>query len=190
MPKGVKASQGPAWHYAYYQTPSLGRLILAADGQHIVGSWFEGQKYFGLPYRDQVGVDSLSVASASSDAVLVQTSRWLDDYFVGEQPAPDKLPLRPQGTDFQRRVWHELLQIHYGKTTTYGQIAFKLAQQTGKLAMSAQAIGGAVAHNPLSIIIPCHRVIAADGSLTGYAGGIERKQWLLAHEGAALEPII
>lgn len=172
--------------YATYQTDALGSLVLAADKDSLIGTWFEGQKFFGFPYKDELRLEQLSEAKNSRNQVLAQASAWLDEYFAGRMPNPEKIPLNPQGTVFQKRVWHELLELHYRETTTYGQIAFKLAQQTDKLRMSAQAVGGAVGRNPISIIIPCHRVIAADGSLTGYAGGIERKQWLLTHEGAKL----
>lgn len=172
--------------YAIYTTSELGRFVLAAEDEKLVGAWFEDQKYFGLPYRDEPDLAKLPEAKTSKAAVLQQTSEWLDAYFAGKKPNPEKLPLDPEGTIFQKRVWRELLEIHYGETSTYGLIAFKLAQEAEKPRMSAQAVGGAVGHNPISIIIPCHRVIAADGSLTGYAGGIERKQWLLSHEEASL----
>ena len=153
----------------------LGKIIMASDGDALTGLWFEGQKYFSLFPRAEIPFSGLSVFD--------ETARWLDVYFSGK--APDFTPtLRPSGTDFRLLVWEILLTIPYGKTMTYGEIADRIARQKGLKRMSAQAVGGAVGHNPVSIIIPCHRVIGANGSLTGYAGGIERKRKLLAMEGA------
>ena len=106
-----------------------------------------------------------------------------DRYFAGEKPSPLELPLAPAGTPFQRAVWEQLEQIPYGATTTYGAIAQTLARAMGRPSLSPQAVGSAVGRNPISIVIPCHRVVGADSSLTGYAGGLERKKWLLQHEG-------
>jgi methylated-DNA-[protein]-cysteine S-methyltransferase len=117
-----------------------------------------------------------------NDPVLDAAQAWLEDYFVGKRPEPARLPLNPKGTEFQKAVWRLLLEIPYGQVTTYGALAAKLAQERGGR-MSAQAIGGAVGRNPISIIIPCHRVIGADGRLTGYAGGLWRKEALLRLEG-------
>ena len=114
--------------------------------------------------------------------ILRKTKFWLDRYFAGEKPDMDELSLAPQGSEFCKMVWGILCEIPYGEVTTYGEIAKKVAERTGKKSMSAQAVGGAVGHNPISIIIPCHRVIGADGSLTGYAGGIEKKVKLLELE--------
>lgn len=116
-------------------------------------------------------------------AHLGQACAWLDSYFAGEQPDPVSLSLAPAGSTFQQVVWRLLLEIPYGSTTTYGELAVLAAQRVGREHMSAQAVGGAVGHNPVSIIIPCHRVVGASGSLTGYAGGVSRKLWLLEHEG-------
>ncbi len=123
------------------------------------------------------------VAEDDSLPVFAQVKEWLDRYFAGEQPPIFALPLAPIGTDFRHRVWRKLITIPYGQTRTYGQLAQELADEDGNDKMSAQAVGGAVGHNPISIIIPCHRVVGADGSLTGYAGGVEKKVFLLEHEG-------
>lgn len=170
-------------YYTEYTTQELGTLTLATDGLALCGCWFEGQRFFGYPYREAEKRED------STQPILHEACAWLDSYFAGEKPHPGKLILKPEGTIFQRRVWRMLQEIWYGNVTTYGQLAFKLALQTDKPSMSAQAVGSAVGHNPISIIIPCHRVIGADGSLTGYAGGIERKQWLLNFEGADLKHI-
>lgn len=144
----------------------LGKLTLAADGEALVGLWLEGQKYFGA------GLD----LTPGESPVFEAAKRWLDRYFAGERPSPEELPLDPRGTEFQRRVWALLCEIPCGQTTTYGELARILES-------SPRAVGSAVGRNPISIIIPCHRVLGANGSLTGYAGGIERKRWLLEHEG-------
>lgn len=160
-----------------YETP-IGTLTLAADssGEAITGAWFEGQKYFG-------GTSGHELAEGRSLEVFDDARSWLDRYFSGEKPSPTELPLAPYGSAFRQEVWRLLCEIPYGQVTTYGKLAAEAARRVGKERMSAQAIGGAVGHNPISVIIPCHRVIGADGSMTGYAGGIELKEWLLIHEG-------
>lgn len=120
---------------------------------------------------------------------LSRTKKWLDRYFAGERPSVTELRLAPEGSGFRREVWEMLCEIPYGQVTTYGTIAQRIAARRGGGGSWAQAVGGAVGHNPISIIIPCHRVVGADGSLTGYAGGIERKRWLLSHEGADMEKL-
>jgi methylated-DNA-[protein]-cysteine S-methyltransferase len=114
--------------------------------------------------------------------VLQEGVAWLDDYFAGKKPKLSRLSLAPTGSEFQQQVWRILTEIPYGELTTYGKIAKEVAQRMGKARMSAQAVGGAVGHNPISIIIPCHRVVGANGSLTGYGGGMEKKIKLLEHE--------
>ena len=152
----------------HYASP-LGPILLAADETGLTGLWFEGQKYFpsfsGVEYQEK------------ETPVLIETVRWLDVYFSGKDPGflP---PLHPQGSPFRQTVWDILLTIPRGQTMTYGEIARRLGVH------SAQAVGGAVGHNPISILIPCHRVVGSDGSLTGYAGGAERKARLLQLEGA------
>jgi len=162
---------------ARYLSP-IGELTLACDGAgRLVGLWLAGQKYFP---------STLPVVSGSHGAapIFAQTKDWLDRYFAGGRPSPGELPLAPAGSAFRQAVWKLLLAIPYGEVTTYGAIARAIATQQGRRTMSGQAVGGAVGHNPISIIIPCHRVAGSGGSLTGYAGGLDKKIWLLTHEGA------
>lgn len=157
---------------ATYPSP-LGAITLASDGTALTGLWFQGQQHYALGLHPQACEASLDVFDA--------TCRWLDDYFRGQQPAFTP-PLRLTGTPFRQAVLRALLTIPYGHTATYAQISQRVAQALCRTRMSAQATGGAIAHNPISIIIPCHRVIGADGSLTGYAGGLPRKRALLSLE--------
>lgn len=160
-------------YISYYDSP-LGRMLLSANESGLTGLWFCGQKYFAAGLEDErCERESCAIA----DAV-----RWLDLYFSGAEPDFTP-PLDPSGTDFQRSVWKMLLDIPYGQTVTYGELAKRLAERIGRRTLSAQAIGGAVGHNRISVIIPCHRVIGAGGSLTGYAGGTDRKLRLLELEG-------
>lgn len=155
----------------------LGKVTLASDGGALTGLWLEGQAHFPqeLP----------ALSAAADDPALDMAEQWLRRYFAGERPDPRALPLAPQGTPFRLMIWELLLQIPYGTVVTYGALAAQAAERLGKRAMSAQAVGGAVSRNPISILIPCHRVIGADGSLTGYAGGTARKEALLRLEGLA-----
>lgn len=162
-----------------YDAP-VGRYYLFGDKKGLTGIWLEGQKYFPKEkWEEPLGF--------WENEVLVQTQLWLDRYFAGECPAPQELPLYPEGSPFQRRIWQALLEIPYGSVTTYGAIAKQVGKELGKETLSPQAVGGAVSHNPISIVIPCHRVVGANGTLTGYAGGVEVKQWLLKHEGVKVE---
>lgn len=153
----------------------LGKITLASDGTSLTGLWLNGQKYFAatLPENTETN-DHLPVFEAAKD--------WLNRYFNGQKPAISELPLAPLGSPFRREVWRILCEIPYGSVTTYGQIAKEVAARMGKTGMSGQAVGGAVGHNPISIIIPCHRVVGTNGSLTGYAGGIDKKIKLLTLE--------
>lgn len=160
-----------------YRSP-LGGITLAADGEALTGLWFEGQKYYGL-YLDKEHEER-------DLPVFQQAKEWLDIYFSGRDPGFTP-PLRFTGSPFQNEVWAILADIPYGKTRTYGDIARELAQKRGLPRMSAQAVGGAVGKNEISIIVPCHRVVGANGSLTGYAGGISKKIELLKLEGAFKE---
>ena len=160
-------------HHAHYPSP-IGKLSAAAQEDALIGLWFDGQKYFPN------GTETWKLAP--DYPVLAQLRVWLDEYFRGENKAfPGKLA--PQGSAFRQEVWQILRQIPYGQTISYGAIAKQLATAHGKRQMSAQAIGGAVGHNPISLIIPCHRVLGANGALTGYAGGIDKKAALLKLEG-------
>lgn len=153
--------------YTYNYSSPLGEILLAANDNGLTGLWFYGAKYFAADLED--------ARTEKLTPVLRQTLRWLDIYFSGSEP--DFMPpLELHGSDFRRRVWAELEKIPYGETVTYGEIAKKLGVK------SAQAVGGAVGHNPVSIIVPCHRVLGADGSLTGYAGGTDKKTRLLELE--------
>lgn len=166
---------------SYYDSP-VGRILLAAKSGALVGLWMENQKYFlGSLREEQIKKEEYPV--------LAQTRKWLDQYFAGERPEISKLKLAPMGSAFRQTVWEILCQIPFGELTTYGEISKKIAAKYGKEHMSAQAVGGAVGHNPISIIIPCHRVVGTNGSLTGYAGGIEKKIWLLTHEGVNMEKL-
>lgn len=158
-----------------YESP-LGILTIVSDGECIVGLWMQGQKYFGETIKEEMTI--------KEDLPEFETTRnWLDQYFLGENVNPSELPLAPIGSEFRQEVWKILLEIPYGETMTYGEIAKRIARKRGKSSMSAQAVGKAVGHNPIGIIIPCHRVVGSNKSLTGFAGGIEKKKWLLEHEG-------
>lgn len=155
-----------------YKLP-LGNMLLAADEIGLTGLCFEGQKYFANTLPNEL--------VSKETPILTEAKRWLDLYFSGEEPAFTP-PLHPVGSDFRKAVWQILLQIPYGKTMTYGEIAREMAKIRNVSHMSAQAVGGAVGHNAVSIIIPCHRVVGTNGSLTGYAGGIDKKIALLELE--------
>ena len=168
---------------AKYRSP-MGEILLAADEVGLTGLWFEGQKY----YACSAGLEHMETKHFTGEEhsalpVFETVKVWLDIYFSGKEP--DFMPpIHLTGSPFRLSVWKLLQQIPYGKTTTYGELARRIAGQRGLSHMSAQAVGGAVGHNPISIIVPCHRVAGADGSLTGYAGGVDRKERLLALEGA------
>lgn len=156
----------------HYDSP-LGGILLAADETGLTGLWFDGQKYFAR--------DLPAERVEQNTPALSEVKRWLDIYFTGKEP--DFMPpLHPIGSAFRRSVWDILLRIPYGQTTTYGEIARQLAEKQGRPRIAAQAVGGAVGHNKISIIIPCHRVVGTNGSLTGYAGGIDKKVKLLEWE--------
>ena len=158
-----------------YLSP-LGLITMASDGDRLIGVWLEGQKYFAETITD-------SMIENNDLNIFIATKQWLDRYFAGEQPNIYELEIAPTGGEFRKVVWDILCEIPYGETITYGEIAKKVAFKMNKKSMSSQAIAGAVGHNPISIIIPCHRVVGANGNLTGYAGGIDKKIKLLEHEG-------
>lgn len=150
-----------------YKSP-LGVITLASDGENLTGLWFDGQKY------DRVGCINPEI---KDELLIFHTVKdWLDAYFRGENPKIEKISLKPSGTEFRQKVWQELLKIPYGEVITYGEIGHRLGIRSG------QAVGGAVGRNPISILIPCHRVVGKNKSLTGYAGGIEKKEYLLKIE--------
>ena len=159
--------------YINHYSSSLGEILLAADDIGLTGLWFEGQKYYALGLGKE--------QEERETPVLEAAGQWLDTYFSGKEPKT-ALTIHLRGTAFQNEVWEILCAIPYGRTMTYGEIAAELAGRRGLPHMSAQAVGGAVGHNPISIIIPCHRVLGSDGSLTGYAGGIDKKEKLLELE--------
>ncbi len=166
----------------YYSTSCaspVGPLTLASDGKNLIGVWMAGQKYFG-------GTVLMESVVQKELPVFTATKKWLERYFAGEKPLPSELPLAPVGGVFRQQVWKLLCEIPYGQVTTYGALAKELSKCMGRVSMAGQAVGGAVGHNPISIIIPCHRVVGANGSLTGYAGGILTKAKLLEHEGVDL----
>lgn len=153
----------------YYNSP-IGNITMASDGESLCGLWFDGQKYFASTVKGKTEDKTLPV--------FEQTKKWLDIYFSGNEP--DFTPkLSLDGSKFRKAVWDILLTIPYGSVMTYGEIAKIMAKQRGVAKMSAQAVGGAVGHNPISIIVPCHRVVGTNGNLTGYAGGIDKKISLL-----------
>ena len=197
--ESTPSSSDPA--LATYDSP-IGSLTLAARGGALIGLWGAGQRFFGSPY----GIDEAVARSAldltspdSQDSILAEAGwdeadaralgaavAWLDGYFAGEDASPATIPLAPEGTDFQKRVWQAMDAIPYGATRTYGQIVEHL-REVGVPA-SAQAVGGAVGRNPLLLVRPCHRVVAASGP-GGYAAGAEAKAWLLAHEAATASSV-
>ena len=200
MPTAITlSSSDPA--LATYDSP-IGSIMLAARGGALVGLWVAGQRFFGSPY----GIDEASARSAlnltspdSREVVLAEAGwgeadaralgaamSWLDGYFAGEAPSPATVRLAPAGTDFQKRVWEAMDAIPYGATHTYGHLAATM--RGAGIPASAQAVGGAVGRNPLLLIRPCHRVVAADGP-GGYAAGAEAKAWLLAHEAATASSV-
>ena len=156
-----------------------GKILLASKDNQLIGAWIEGQKYFLRKLKEKT-------QEKNDEIIFAKTKTWLDRYFKGEKPLIDEIDLAPIGSDFAKIVWKLLCEIPYGEVTTYGEISKKVAKIMNKNKMSAQAVGGAVGHNPISIIIPCHRVIGTNGSLTGYAGGIDKKIFLLKHEGVNL----
>lgn len=157
-----------------YKSP-IGNLLIASKDNKLVGLWMENQKYYLSNFKEEI-------VEMENLEILERTKKWLDRYFNGEKPKINELEISPIGSEFRKSVWEILKNIPYGEVITYNDIAKELAKQKGIKKMSAQAVGGAVGHNPISIIIPCHRVVGTNGSLTGYAGGIKKKIYLLKHE--------
>ena len=162
-------------HYLNHYESPLGTMTMASDGEHLTGLWFDGQKY------DRSTIDGNAELKPHLP-VFTQTTQWLDAYFEGSDPGFTP-PISVEGSDFKTMVTTIMLSIPFGATSTYARIAAEVARRTGRKQMSAQAVGGAVGHNPIILIVPCHRVLASDGSLRGYAGGVDRKEWLLKREG-------
>ena len=158
----------------HYKSP-IGDLLLASKEGKLIGLWIEGQKYYMSNFLEEMKEND-------NDKTLLKAKKWLDRYFNKEKPSIKELELNPMGSEFRQAVWKILCEIPYGKVTTYKEIAEEIAEQKGIDKMSAQAVGGAVGHNPISIIIPCHRVVGTNGDLTGYAGGLDKKIYLLEHE--------
>lgn len=166
-----------------YHSP-IGLITLVGDNSgNIVAAWMEGQKYFGNTVQGEI-------IERDDMPALRKATKWLDRYFAGERPDINELPLDPIGSEFRQQVWEILRKIPYGEVITYGDIAKKIAKKRGKKTMSAQAVGGAVGHNPISIIIPCHRVIGSNKSLTGFSGGLSNKTKLLQHEGIDISTLV
>ncbi len=157
---------------SWYDSP-LGRILLAAERDALTGLWFEGQKYFAAKLKESTEEENEPVMLAK---------RWLDEYFKGSKPETE-VPIRFTGTEFQNEVWEILYSVPYGAVTTYGKIADVIQKRRGVSASLSRAVGSAVGRNRISLIVPCHRVIGSDNSLTGYAGGIEKKIELLKLEG-------
>ena len=161
--------------YIHHYMSPFGGITIASDGEALTGLWFDGQKYFEANLSEEYEEKRLEIFDI--------TDKWLDIYFSGKEPDFTP-PVSMKTTEFRKKVWKILLTIPYGKIMTYGEIAERIAKDSGRAKMSAQAVGGAVGHNSISLIIPCHRVVGTNGSLTGYAGGIEKKKKLLELEKA------
>lgn len=157
----------------YYASP-IGRILILTDANALLGLWLEGQKYFGAGY-------DLEQAQQEETEVSQHVAAWLDAYFKGENPATDEIPLAPQVTEFRSKVLTVLRKIPYGQTSTYSDVLRELQAEYGKIG-SARAVGSAIGHNPISLLIPCHRIVGSDGKLTGYAGGLDKKAFLLELE--------
>ncbi|MDE5781212.1 MAG: methylated-DNA--[protein]-cysteine S-methyltransferase [Lachnospiraceae bacterium] len=178
----LKTNENVNKYFTVEQMSPLGRIYMASDGNNLTGLWIENQKYFASSFlKEAVKKEDLPI--------FEDTKRWLDRYFAGKKPQISELNLAPSGGEFRQEVWSILCSIPYGEIITYGEIAEKVAVKMNKEKMSAQAVGGAVGHNPISIIIPCHRVIGKNGNLTGYAGGIHLKIKLLEHEGVDMSSL-
>ncbi|UWP68043.1 methylated-DNA--[protein]-cysteine S-methyltransferase [Subdoligranulum variabile] len=166
-------------YYTNYDSP-LGSILMLASEKALMGLWLPGQT---------IDQERLAQACRRDSAPMLEQGRsWLDRYFCGQRPTPQEIPLDPQGSDFRRAVWHRLCRIPYGQLETYGQIAREMAEPKGGK-MSAQAVGGAVGHNPIALIIPCHRVIGANGNLVGYGGGLALKKRILQYEGVDIRDL-
>ena len=161
-------------HYIHFYPSPLGILRIETNDQYVIS----------IQYTDLNFPDIPAQSKTPNNKPIQSVLLWLDEYFTGSSPEIANIPISFSGTTFQIKVWTHLLAIPYGQTVTYGQIAKAIAQECGQIKMSAQAVGQAVGANPICILIPCHRVVGKNGKLTGYAGGLDRKIWLLNHENA------
>lgn len=161
-------------YISHYKSP-LGDILLASKNNKLIGLWIEGQKNYLSELKEKIKENN-------QEEILIKTKNWLDRYFNYEKPSLKELDLNPLGSDFRKQVWTILCNIPYGKVVTYNDISKEIAHQRKIPKMSPQAVGGAIGHNPISIIIPCHRVVGANGNLTGYTGGLDKKVFLLKHE--------
>lgn len=161
-------------YITHYNSP-IGDILLASKNEKLIGLWLENQKYYLANFKEEL-------KEVEGNDILNKTKEWLNRYFKGDRPKINELDIEPIGSDFRKSVWRILCNIPYGEVITYNDIAKEIAKEKGIKQMSAQAVGGAVGHNPISIIIPCHRVVGSNGSLTGYAGGVKKKKYLLEHE--------
>lgn len=161
------------FYFSDYQSP-IGSIRLVASDQALHGAWFHGSRHYLSNFKEEQLVDQ-------SNSILECASEWLTAFFMAdiEGFTQIEIPVKPIGTDFQQCVWHQLITIPYGQTRSYKQVAQQVAEALNRPSMSSQAVGGAIGRNPISLFIPCHRVIATDGSLTGYAGGLDKKAYLL-----------
>ncbi len=166
-------------YITHYNSP-IGDMLLACKENKLIGAWIEGQKYYFGNLKEKVH-------ESKDEEIFIKTKHWLDRYFNKQKPDINELELAPIGSDFRQRVWKILCKVPYGKVTTYNNIAKQIANEMGIKSMSAQAVGGAIAHNPILVIMPCHRVVGTNGNLTGYAGGIDRKIFLLKLEQVNME---
>lgn len=166
-------------YITHYASP-LGDILLASKEDKLIGLWIEGQKHYLGNLKEEL-------VENNQEPILIQTKDWLDRYFAHQKPSLKELALSPIGSTFRQQVWEILCEIPYGEVITYNDIAKKIATTRGIKKMSAQAVGGAVGHNPISIIIPCHRVVGTNGNLTGYAGGLNKKVYLLKHENVNMD---
>jgi methylated-DNA-[protein]-cysteine S-methyltransferase len=160
-------------HYISKYNSPFGEITIASDGDNVIGIWYDGQRYFGTTLAQGYKEKDLPI--------FCHVKKWLDAYFNGENPKMT-LPIKLDGSQFQLVVWQILLSIPYGQTMTYGEVAMRVSETLGIASMSAQAVGNAVGRNPISIVVPCHRVVGSNGKMVGYAGGIERKIGLLKLE--------
>lgn len=161
-----------------YDAP-VGKITLASKDDKLIGLWIEGQKHFSAALKEEFKIEE--------NRVILNAKKWLEQYFLGEKPSIEELDIEFLGSEFSIKVWQVLSKIPYGKVTTYKHIAEEVAKDMGIVRMSCQAVGGAVGRNPISIIVPCHRVVGSNGDLTGYAGGVDKKIFLLELEGIEIK---